>query len=179
VLVGEDPASQVYVNNKVAACEKVGIASFLHRLPAHTPQAELLSLIARLNADPAVHGILVQLPLPPQIDETVVIEAISPAKDVDGFHAENVGALTLGTPRFVSCTPAGCMAMLHELGLKDLRGQHAVVVGRSNIVGKTKALPMLRTHAPVTLWQGVTADLAIIRPTDIPMPPQSLRPNPG
>ncbi len=162
VLVGEDPASQVYVKNKIAACEKVGMASFLHRLPASTPQTELLALIERLNADPTVHGILVQLPLPLQIDDKLVIEAIAPGKDVDGFHAENVGALMLGTPRFVSCTPAGCMAMLHELGLSNLRGKHAVVVGRSNIVGKPMALLLLQAHATVTICHSGTADLAAV-----------------
>ncbi|MFN3630849.1 MAG: bifunctional 5,10-methylenetetrahydrofolate dehydrogenase/5,10-methenyltetrahydrofolate cyclohydrolase, partial [Casimicrobiaceae bacterium] len=157
---GEDPASQVYVRNKVATCERLGMASVLHRLPATTTEAELLALVARLNVDPAVHGILVQLPLPAHIHDERVIEAISPAKDVDGFHVANVGALAIGRPRFVPCTPAGCMELLASLGLRDLRGKHAVVIGRSNIVGKPMALLLLQANATVTICHSGTAELA-------------------
>jgi len=160
VLVGDDPASQVYVRNKIATCEKLGMASFHHFLPASTTEAALLALIAELNADSRVHGILVQLPLPPHIEDANVIAAIAAAKDVDGFHPSNVGALTIGHPRFVPCTPAGCMEMLSSLGLADLRGRHAVVVGRSNIVGKPMALLLLHAHATVTICHSGTADLA-------------------
>ncbi|MCX8099289.1 MAG: bifunctional methylenetetrahydrofolate dehydrogenase/methenyltetrahydrofolate cyclohydrolase FolD [Casimicrobiaceae bacterium] len=159
VLVGEDPASQVYVKNKIATCEALGMASFHHRLPASTSEAELLALIARLNADASVHGILVQLPLPKHIAEARVIEAIAPEKDVDGFHAANIGALTIGRPRFAPCTPAGCMELLASIGLTDLRGKHAVVIGRSNIVGKPMALLLLHANATVTLCHSATANL--------------------
>ncbi|TAG82223.1 MAG: bifunctional methylenetetrahydrofolate dehydrogenase/methenyltetrahydrofolate cyclohydrolase FolD [Burkholderiales bacterium] len=162
VLVGDDPASQVYVRNKVAACEKVGMKSVMHRMPATASEAELLSVVETLNNDATIHGILVQLPLPKQIDEKKVLEAISVDKDVDGFHAENVGALTIGEPRFVSCTPAGCMEMLADIGMKDLRGKHAVVVGRSNIVGKPMALLLLHANATVTICHSGTKDLAAI-----------------
>ena len=162
VLVGDDPASQVYVKNKVATCGKVGMHSVMHRLPASTTEAELLALVAQLNADASIHGILVQLPLPKQIDEKKVLEAIAVEKDVDGFHAENVGALTIGEPRFVSCTPAGCMEMLADIGMKDLRGKHAVVVGRSNIVGKPMALLLLHANATVTICHSGTKDLPSI-----------------
>jgi methylenetetrahydrofolate dehydrogenase (NADP+)/methenyltetrahydrofolate cyclohydrolase len=162
VLVGDDPASQVYVRNKVAACEKVGMKSVMHRMPATASEAELLSVVQSLNNDATIHGILVQLPLPKQIDEKKVLEAIAVGKDVDGFHAENVGALTIGEPRFVSCTPAGCMEMLADIGMKDLRGKHAVVVGRSNIVGKPMALLLLHANATVTICHSGTKDLAAI-----------------
>lgn len=168
VLVGEDPASQVYVRNKVAACGKVGMHSVMHRLPAATTEAELLALIDSLNHDAAIHGILVQLPLPKHIAEKKVLEAVAAHKDVDGFHAENVGALMIGEPRFVSCTPAGCMEMLRDIGMTDLRGKHAVVVGRSNIVGKPMAMLLLHANATVTICHSGTKDLpAICRQADI------------
>lgn len=168
VLVGEDPASQVYVRNKVAACAKVGMHSVMHRMPAATTEAELLALIDSLNRDAAIHGILVQLPLPKHITEKKVLEAVAAHKDVDGFHAENVGALMIGQPRFVSCTPAGCMEMLKDIGMTDLRGKHAVVVGRSNIVGKPMAMLLLHANATVTICHSGTRDLAAMcRQADI------------
>lgn len=168
VLVGEDPASQVYVRNKVAACAKVGMHSVMHRMPAATTEAELLALIDSLNRDTAIHGILVQLPLPKHIAEKKVLEAVAAHKDVDGFHAENVGALMIGQPRFVSCTPAGCMEMLKDIGMTDLRGKHAVVVGRSNIVGKPMAMLLLHANATVTICHSGTRDLAAMcRQADI------------
>lgn len=168
VLVGEDPASQVYVRNKVAACGKVGMHSVMHRLPAATTEAELLGLIDALNKDATIHGILVQLPLPKHITEKKVLEAVAAHKDVDGFHAENVGALMIGEPRFVSCTPAGCMEMLKDIGMTDLRGKHAVVVGRSNIVGKPMAMLLLHANATVTICHSGTRDLALMcRQADI------------
>jgi len=160
VLVGEDPASQVYVRNKVAGCAKVGMHSVMHKMPASTTEAELLAVIDALNKDPSIHGILVQLPLPKHITEKKVLEAVAAHKDVDGFHVENVGALMIGEPRFVSCTPAGCMEMLKDIGLEDLRGKHAVVVGRSNIVGKPMAMLLLHANATVTICHSGTADLA-------------------
>lgn len=160
VLVGDDPASQVYVRNKAAACAKVGMHSVVHRLPADASETELLALIDALNNDAAIHGILVQLPLPRQIAEKKVLEAVAVNKDVDGFHAENVGALMIGEPRFVSCTPAGCMEMLKDIGMTDLRGKHAVVVGRSNIVGKPMAMLLLHANATVTICHSGTKDLA-------------------
>lgn len=168
VLVGDDPASQVYVRNKVAACGKVGMHSVMHRLPSETTEAGLLALIDSLNRDAAIHGILVQLPLPKHIAEKKVLEAVAAHKDVDGFHAENVGALMIGQPRFVSCTPAGCMEMLKDIGMTDLRGKHAVVVGRSNIVGKPMAMLLLHANATVTICHSGTKDLgAICRQADI------------
>lgn len=168
VLVGEDPASQVYVRNKVAACGKVGMHSVMHRLPAATTEAELLALIDSLNHDATIHGILVQLPLPKHIAEKKVLEAVAAHKDVDGFHAENVGALMIGEPRFVSCTPAGCMEMLRDIGMADLRGKHAVVIGRSNIVGKPMAMLLLHANATVTICHSGTKDLpAVCRQADI------------
>ncbi len=168
VLVGDDPASQVYVRNKVAACGKVGMHSVMHRLPAATTESELLALIDSLNKDAAIHGILVQLPLPKHITEKKVLEAVAAHKDVDGFHAENVGALMIGQPRFVSCTPAGCMEMLKDIGMADLRGKHAVVVGRSNIVGKPMAMLLLHANATVTICHSGTKDLgAMCRQADI------------
>ncbi|MEO7254477.1 MAG: bifunctional methylenetetrahydrofolate dehydrogenase/methenyltetrahydrofolate cyclohydrolase FolD [Casimicrobium sp.] len=160
VLVGDDPASQVYVRNKAAACAKVGMHSVIHRLAADASEAELLSCIEALNNDATIHGILVQLPLPKQIAEKRVLEAVAVHKDVDGFHAENVGALMIGEPRFVSCTPAGCMEMLKDIGMTDLRGKHAVVVGRSNIVGKPMAMLLLHANATVTICHSGTNDLA-------------------
>ena len=161
VLVGEDPASAVYVRNKQLACQKAGIKSSLHRLAATTSQSELLDLVARLNADPTVHGILVQLPLPKPLDSTQVLDAIEPWKDVDGFHPENVGLLHQGRPRFLPCTPAGVMRLLAVSGL-ETRGRHAVVVGRSDIVGKPMAalLAQKGADATVTLCHSRTADIA-------------------
>jgi len=160
VRVGEDPASAVYVRGKRKDCEEVGIRSWEHHLPATTTQPELMALVARLNADPAVHGILVQLPLPKGIDERVVLDAIDPAKDADGFHPFNVGALSIGlpgTPR--PCTPAGVLRMLDEAHV-DPKGKRALVVGRSNIVGKPMGIMLLERHATVTLAHSRTADLA-------------------
>jgi methylenetetrahydrofolate dehydrogenase (NADP+)/methenyltetrahydrofolate cyclohydrolase len=159
ILVGENPASQVYVRNKVRACEAVGVHSEKYEFSADTPPAKLLHKIAALNADPKIHGILVQLPLPPQFDEDAVLEAIAPEKDVDGFHAENVGLLMQGTPRFISCTPYGVMEMLKSEGV-SLRGKEAVVVGRSNIVGKPMAMLLLGASATVTVCHSQTKDLA-------------------
>ncbi|MBP6529922.1 MAG: bifunctional methylenetetrahydrofolate dehydrogenase/methenyltetrahydrofolate cyclohydrolase FolD [Burkholderiales bacterium] len=168
VLVGEDPASQVYVRNKVAGCAKVGMHSVMHKMPASTTEAELLAVIDALNKDASIHGILVQLPLPKHITEKKVLEAVAAHKDVDGFHVENVGALMIGEPRFVSCTPAGCMEMLKDIGLANLRGMHAVVVGRSNIVGKPMAMLLLHANATVTICHSGTADLiAQCRQADI------------
>lgn len=160
LLVGDNPASQVYVRNKVKACEAVGFRSVLEQYAAEMTEAELLARIAVLNADPAVHGILVQLPLPAHIDSHKVIETISPAKDVDGFHVASAGALMTGQPGFRPCTPYGCMQMLESIGLTDLRGKHAVVIGRSNIVGKPMALMLLAANATVTVCHSGTADLA-------------------
>ncbi len=168
ILVGESPASQVYVRNKVAACGKVGMHSVMHQLPAQTTEAELLAVIDSLNKDATIHGILVQLPLPKHIAEKHVLEAVAVNKDVDGFHAENVGALMIGEPRLVSCTPAGCMEILKDIGMTDLRGKHAVVVGRSNIVGKPMAMLLLHANATVTICHSGTADLALMcRQADI------------
>ena len=162
IMVGENPASQVYVRNKVKACEDSGLYSVLEKYPATLPEAELLARVAVLNQDPAIHGILIQLPLPPHIDAHKVIEAISPAKDVDGFHVASAGALMVGQPGFWPCTPYGCMKMLESLnGGKgyELRGKHAVVIGRSNIVGKPMALMLLEKNATVTICHSATANL--------------------
>ena len=158
VLVGDNPASQVYVRNKVKACEDSGLHSVLERYPATLTEAELLARIDALNRDPAIHGILVQLPLPAHIDAHKVIEAISPDKDVDGFHVASAGALMVGQPGFWPCTPYGCMKMLESIGY-DLRGKHAVVIGRSNIVGKPMALMLLQKNATVTVCHSATKDL--------------------
>ena len=167
ILVGDDPASQVYVRNKSRACEEVGITSFQHTLPAATSQQELLDLVGTLNRDPAVHGILVQLPLPRQISADAIINAISPEKDADGFHPENVGLLATGNARFIPCTPAGVMRLLDHAGV-ELAGKHAVVVGRSNIVGKPVALLLLEKHATVTICHSRTQDLAaVVRQADV------------
>jgi methylenetetrahydrofolate dehydrogenase (NADP+)/methenyltetrahydrofolate cyclohydrolase len=169
VLVGEDPASAVYVRNKRIACDKAGFRSTLHRLPASTGQAELLALVQALNADSGVHGILVQLPLPQGIDTTLILDAIRPAKDVDGFHPENVGLLQQGRPRFLPCTPAGVMRMLKVSGL-ETAGKHAVVIGRSDIVGKPMAalLGQKGADATVTLCHSRTQDIrAFCREADI------------
>jgi len=159
VLVGEDPASQVYVRNKIRACAEAGIRSIEHGLAATTGQAELLELIARLNQDQAVDGILVQLPLPAGIDTETVIEAIDPAKDVDGFHPVNVGRLAAGRDALVPCTPQGCMILLRTIHA-DPTGLDAVVVGRSNIVGKPVAQLLLAAHCTVTIAHSRTRDLA-------------------
>ena len=171
VLVGEDAASQVYVRNKEKQCVEVGMNSVGRRLDAATTQADLLALIAELNADPAVHGILVQLPLPGQIDASAVIEAIDPAKDVDGFHPVNVGRLSSGEDSLVPCTPQGCMMLLKD-AFEDLRGDlsgaNAVVVGRSNIVGKPIAQLLLAANCTVTIAHSRTRDLpAVCRGADI------------
>jgi methylenetetrahydrofolate dehydrogenase (NADP+)/methenyltetrahydrofolate cyclohydrolase len=158
LLVGENPASQVYVRNKVKACADAGLHSVLERHPADMTEAELLARIDALNNDPSIHGILVQLPVPAHIDAHKVIEAISPAKDVDGFHVSSAGALMVGQPGFWPCTPYGCMKMLESIGYK-LRGKHAVVIGRSNIVGKPMAMMLLAQNATVTICHSATADL--------------------
>jgi methylenetetrahydrofolate dehydrogenase (NADP+) / methenyltetrahydrofolate cyclohydrolase len=160
VLVGEDPASQVYVRNKVAACAKVGMHSVMHKLPADTSEADLLALVRTLNDDATIHGILVQFPVPKHISEEKVIATISPNKDVDGLHPDSAGALMIGEPKFVSCTPSGCMEMLADIGMKDLRGKHAVVIGRSNLVGKPMAMLLLHANATVTICHSGTKDLA-------------------
>ena len=158
VLVGDNPASQVYVRNKVKACDDNGLHSVLERYPATLSEAALLARVDALNSDPSIHGILVQLPLPAHIDAQKVIEAISPAKDVDGFHVASAGALMVGQPGFWPCTPYGCMKMLESIGYK-LRGKHAVVIGRSNIVGKPMALMLLQKNATVTICHSATQDL--------------------
>jgi len=159
VLVGDDPASRVYVSMKEKACEQTRIFSDEHKLPAETSEAELLQLVEQLNNDTRIDGILVQLPLPGHIDESKVLEAISPQKDVDGFHPYNVGRLVTGNPLFQPCTPYGVMKMLEHIGY-DLTGKEVVVVGRSNIVGKPVALMCLAKHATVTLCHSRTRDLA-------------------
>ncbi len=158
VLVGENPASQVYVRNKVKACQDNGLHSVLEHYPATLSEADLLARVDALNNDPAIHGILVQLPLPAHIDAQKVIESISPAKDVDGFHVASAGALMVGQPGFWPCTPYGCMKMLESIGY-DLKGKHAVVIGRSNIVGKPMALMLLQKSATVTICHSATQDL--------------------
>jgi methylenetetrahydrofolate dehydrogenase (NADP+) / methenyltetrahydrofolate cyclohydrolase len=158
VLVGNDPASAVYVRNKVAACEKVGMHSVKIEYPADVAQATVLARIDELNKDASIHGILVQLPLPKHFDSELVLEAIAPEKDVDGFHAENVGALMQGQPRFIPCTPYGVMKMLESAGT-PLKGAEAVVVGRSNIVGKPMAMLLMAAGATVTVCHSQTRDL--------------------
>ncbi|WP_149141056.1 bifunctional methylenetetrahydrofolate dehydrogenase/methenyltetrahydrofolate cyclohydrolase FolD [Gemmobacter caeruleus] len=167
VLVGEDPASQVYVSSKGKQTVEVGMTSFEHKLPADTPEADLLALIARLNADPAVHGILVQLPLPGHLNSELVINSIDPAKDVDGFHISNVGLLGTGQKSMVPCTPLGCLMMLRDHH-GSLSGLNAVVVGRSNIVGKPMAQLLLGDSCTVTIAHSRTRDLpAVCRQADI------------
>ena len=158
VLVGDNPASQVYVRNKVKACEDAGLHSVLEKYEATMSEADLLARVEALNNDPSIHGILVQLPLPAHIDAQKVIEAISPAKDVDGFHIASAGALMTGMPGFWPCTPYGCMKMLESIGY-NLKGKHAVVIGRSNIVGKPMALMLLQQNATVTICHSGTPDL--------------------
>ena len=169
VLVGDDPASSVYVRNKQTDCKKAGILSTLYPLPASTTTAELLALVERLNADPSVHGILVQLPLPKQVDEQQILDAVAPLKDVDCFHPENVGRLAQGRPRFLPCTPAGCMELLKDAGVTTA-GAHAVVLGRSEIVGKPMAMLLMQkgADATVTVCHSRTKDLAsLTRQADI------------
>lgn len=167
VIVGEDPASQVYVRNKHKACAEVGMYSEVHELPADTDEETLLSLIARLNADEKINGILVQLPLPKHLDEKKVILAIDPKKDVDAFHPVNVGKIMIGDFTFAPCTPAGVMELLHHYGI-DVCGKHCVIIGRSNIVGKPQAMLMLKENATVTVCHSRTVGLAdIVRGADI------------
>ncbi len=158
VLVGDNPASQVYVRNKVKACQDAGLHSVLEKYEATMSEADLLARVESLNNDPQIHGILVQLPLPAHIDAQKVIEAINPAKDVDGFHIASAGALMTGMPGFWPCTPYGCMKMLESIGY-NLSGKHAVVIGRSNIVGKPMALMLLQQNATVTICHSATTDL--------------------
>ena len=158
IQVGNDPASTVYVGNKKKACEYIGIRSLAYELPEETPEEELLQLIKKLNDRDDVNGILVQLPLPAHMDEDKVIQTISPKKDVDGFHPQSVGALSIGQPGFVSCTPAGVIQLLKRTGV-EINGKECVIVGRSNIVGKPMALLMLRENATVTVCHSHTKDL--------------------
>lgn len=167
ILVGEDPASQVYVRMKGKACEEVGINGVTHRLPAETTEAELLAFLATLNADPQVDGILVQLPVPKHIDPNKVADATDPARDVDGLHPYNLGMLMSDRPGIEACTPAGCMRLIDETGT-DLKGKHAVVIGRSLIVGKPMAQLLLRRHATVTMCHSRTTNLAdVVRTADV------------
>ena len=163
VLVGDDPASRVYVRNKERACQNCGLKSTLHRLPVDTTQQQLATLVAELNADDTVHGILVQLPLPKHLDSTPILDAILPGKDVDGFHPENVGLMLQGRPRFLPCTPHGVMKMLQHQNI-DTAGKHAVVIGRSDIVGKPMAALLVQrgADATVTICHSRTADIAAI-----------------
>jgi methylenetetrahydrofolate dehydrogenase (NADP+) / methenyltetrahydrofolate cyclohydrolase len=167
VLVGDNPASQIYVKSKIAACEQIGLASWLHTPPASVSTDELLRLVADLNADDSVDGILVQLPLPRQVDTKQVLEAVDPAKDVDGFHPVNLGRLVSGRPGLVACTPAGCMEILRR-GEIAMEGANAVVLGRSDIVGKPMALLLMHANATVTICHSKTRDLPdVVRRADI------------
>jgi methylenetetrahydrofolate dehydrogenase (NADP+)/methenyltetrahydrofolate cyclohydrolase len=167
VLVGDDPASQIYVRNKTKACAEAGIKTFDHRLPAATSDGELLGLVASLNTDARIDGILIQLPLPAGIDARRVLFAVDPRKDVDGIHPENVGRLLMGEPRFVACTPFGVMKLIEEAGV-EIAGANAVVLGRSNIVGKPVAVLLTSRDATVTLCHSKTRDLpGIVRSADI------------
>ena len=167
VLVGENPASEIYVRNKRRTTEAVGMKSFSYDLPGTVSQHELLTLIERLNADPAVHGILVQLPLPEEIDANVVTESIDPRKDVDGLHPYNMGMLVLKRPALRPCTPQGCMMLIRDTGV-DLVGKHAVIIGQSNIVGRPMALELLMARCTVTICHSATRDLpAIVGTADI------------
>ena len=159
IIVGEDPASQIYVRNKEKACDEVGFYSEKYALPAETTEAELTALIEKLNADKNIHGILVQSPLPKHLDEKRIVAQILPSKDVDAFSEENVGKITLGTPRFLPCTPAGIMELLKRYNI-ETKGKHAVVVGRSNIVGKPMGLLLLGADCTVTTCHSRTVDLA-------------------
>lgn len=160
ILVGDDPASQVYVKHKVNDCETSGVRSVLEKYDASLPEADLLARIAALNADATIHGILVQMPLPKHIDPQKVIEAISPLKDVDGFHVQSAGALMVGRAGFLPCTPYGCMKLIATTGI-DLRGKNAVVIGRSNTVGKPMALLLLQANATVTICHSGTRDIGL------------------
>lgn len=164
LLVGDDPASHIYVSSKTKACDELGLHHVTERLPGTASTEEVLAAVLRFNRDPAIHGILVQLPLPRQVDATRVLDAVSPDKDVDGFHPENVGRLSQGRVRFAPCTPAGVMEMLRREGIDPL-GKRAVVVGRSDIVGKPMALLLLHAHATVTLAHSRTKDLAQVTKT--------------
>ncbi len=167
LLVGEDPASRIYVTSKTKACEELGLHHVTERLPGTATTEDVLSVVQRFNQDPSIHGILVQLPLPKQVDATRVLDAVSPRKDVDGLHPENVGLLCQGRVRFAPCTPAGVMEMLRREGI-DPKGMRAVVVGRSDIVGKPMALLLLHAHATVTMAHSRTRDLAsVTRGADI------------
>src|SRR5712664_2298334 len=167
LLAGEDPGSRVYVRNKVRACEETGVRSELYELPATISEEALIDRVLALNDDPDVHGILVQLPLPKQVDAHRVLVAVAPAKDIDGFHESNLGALLAGTPRMVPCTPAGVMRLLDHAGV-PLAGNHAVVIGRSNIVGKPLALLLLQKDATVTICHSKTMELQkLTREADI------------
>lgn len=159
ILVGDDPASKIYVGNKKKACLEAGFNSFEHILPAETTQEELIALVEKLNNDPEVHGILCQLPVPKHIDDEAVIAAISPKKDVDAFHAVNVGKIMIGSYDFLPCTPAGVMELIHSTGV-SVAGKKCVVVGRSNIVGKPMAMLLLHENGTVTICHSKTADLA-------------------
>lgn len=167
ILVGSDPASQVYVRNKILRAEEVGIRSLEHKLPGDTSTEQLLILIGQLNANPAINGILLQLPLPPQMDELRALEAIAPEKDVDGFHSQNVGGLSQGRAVLTPCTPSGCLYLLEQT-LGDLRGKHAVVIGRSNIVGKPMAALLLKADCSVTVLHSRSQNAqALCRQADI------------
>jgi methylenetetrahydrofolate dehydrogenase (NADP+)/methenyltetrahydrofolate cyclohydrolase len=167
ILVGDDPASQVYVRNKERACAELGIKSWKHHLPADTSQKDLVQLVERINADPEVNGILVQLPLPAHIQTEAVLDVIDPAKDVDGFHPVNLGLLTAGRSGIIPCTPAGVMELVKESGV-DVTGKECVIVGRSNIVGKPLAFLFLQEHGTVTICHSRTRDLAeVCRRADI------------
>lgn len=167
VIVGENPASMVYVRNKEKSCMEVGINSRVVRMSETTTQQELLDMVKQLNADPTIHGILVQLPLPGHLDEMAVIEAIDPKKDVDGFHVQSAGSLMVGAHSFVPCTPKGCIALIESTG-QEIKGKEAVVVGRSNIVGKPVALLLLQKHATVTICHSRTQNLAeVVKRGDI------------
>jgi len=167
VLVGENPASQLYVKSKIAACEQIGLASWMYTPPASITTDELLHLVKDLNNDDAVDGILIQLPLPPQVDAKRILEAVDPAKDVDGFHPVNLGRLVSGRPGLVACTPAGCMEILRRADIK-IEGANAVVLGRSDIVGKPMALLLMHANATVTICHSKTRDLPdVVRRADI------------
>lgn len=161
IIVGDDPASRIYVNNKKKACDEIGIRSFEYALPAETSEEEIIELIKTLNCDKNVHGILVQLPLPPHINDEKVLLTIDPDKDVDAFHPVNVGKIMIGNYRFLPCTPAGIIEMIHRTGI-DLKGSECVVVGRSNIVGKPMAMLLLHEHATVTVCHSRTKDLKTV-----------------
>ncbi|HVZ72531.1 MAG TPA: bifunctional methylenetetrahydrofolate dehydrogenase/methenyltetrahydrofolate cyclohydrolase FolD [Polyangia bacterium] len=167
VMVGDNPASAVYVRNKTKACHEAGFRTFDHHLPATTSQGDLMALVARLNADPEVDGILVQLPLPDGLDAKPILLSIDPRKDVDGFHPDNLGRLLMGEPRFVACTPFGVMKLIEEAGMK-LAGVEAVIIGRSNIVGKPMAALLIAADATVTVCHSRTRDLpAVVRRADL------------